>query len=69
MKFYRIDYGDWGGRFHENDQTIEWATNKREAEKIAREADDGAYKSTITEIDVPTDKDGLLGFLNRNVWR
>jgi len=69
MKFYRIDYGDWGLRFIHGEQSVEWATNKRDAERIARENDDGDYLSTINEIDVPTDKKGLLVFLNENIWR
>jgi len=69
MKFYRIDYGDWGQRFIHGEQSVEWATNKRDAERIARENNDGDYLSKINEIDVPTDKNRLLVFLNENIWR
>jgi hypothetical protein len=70
MKFYRIEYGDCEFfKLRNNEQTCEWTTTKREAEFIARQNDDGDYKSRITEIDVPTDKVGLLAFLNANVWR
>lgn len=70
MKFYRIDYGDCMCRkFDNREQTVEWATNKREAERVARENDDGDYKSRVTEIEIPMNKSGLLEFLNENIWR
>jgi len=68
MRLYRIDYGDCEGFKRRNgEQTVEWAGNRRDAERIARENHDGDYRSRISEIDVPTDKAGLIEFLNRTV--
>lgn len=68
MKLYRIDYGDCEGFKRRNGETtVEWASNLRLAERIARENHDGDYLSRITIVDVPTDKAGLLEFLNRTV--
>lgn len=68
MRLYRIDYGDCEGfRARNHETVVEWAGNKRDAERIARENHDGDYRPRITEIDVPTDKAGLIVFLNRTV--
>lgn len=70
MKFYKIIYGDCEGfKARQNIQTVEWATTKKEAEKIARENHDGDYHSTIHEIELKTDKASLLEFLNKEIWR
>lgn len=70
MILYRIDYGDCERtKFRNNEQTVEWASNLRAAERIARENDDGDYHSTITKVAVPTDKAGLIAFLNEVAWR
>lgn len=66
MKLYKIIFGDCEGRkASNNEQTIEWASSKREAEKIARENHDGDYLSTVQEVKLKTDKKSLLEFLNR----
>lgn len=68
MKLYRIDYGDCEGfKARNGETTVEWARNKRDAERIARDNNDGDYHSRITEVFVPTDKTGLIEFLNRTV--
>lgn len=68
MRLYRIDYGDCEGFKRRNrEQTVEWAGNLRDAERIARENHDGDYHSTVTAVDVPTGKAGLIEFLNRTV--
>lgn len=67
MKFYRIDYP-----VNEVEPTAvqtEWATNKREADRLARQGADGMYEANVKEVDVPTDRAGLLAFLNANIWR
>lgn len=69
MKFYKIRYGDWGRRYAPEDQIAEWTTNRKEAERIAKDNADGDYESKIFEIDIPTDKAGLLDWLNNNVYR
>lgn len=66
MRLYRIDYGDCEGFKARNGETVvEWTGTKRDAERIARDNHDGDYHSRITPIEVPTDKAGLIGFLNR----
>lgn len=68
MRLYRIDYGDCEGfKRRNNEQTVEWASNKRDAERIARENHDGDYHSRVTVVDVPADKAGLIEFLNKMV--
>lgn len=68
MRLYRIDYGDCEGfKARNNETVVEWAGNRRDAERIARENHDGDYLSHISAIDVPTDKAGLIEFLNRTV--
>lgn len=68
MRIYRIDYGDCEGMRRRNgEQTVEWAGNKRDAERIARESHDGDYLSRVTAVEVPADKAGLIEFLNRTV--
>lgn len=60
MRFYRVDW-------HESEpsaQQTEWATSRKQAERIACAAGDGE----ITEVDVPTDKGNLLAFLNEHIW-
>lgn len=62
MRFFRID---WPVR-EPTEQATDWATSKRVADKIARES--GDPDARVTEIDVPTDKDGLLAFLRKEIW-
>jgi hypothetical protein len=59
MKFYRVRYCCHDD---ESGATVDWFTTKRAAE---REHRDGGFHSTLDVIDVPTDKAGLLQFLNR----
>lgn len=67
MKFYRVEwkYED------ERDGSYDWVTTKRDAERMMRdnmaifEADEKYHK--ITEVNVPTDKAGLLEWLVENV--
>jgi hypothetical protein len=66
VKLYRIDYGDCEGfKAQNNEQTVEWTGNLRNAKRIARENHDGDYHSRISVVDVPTHKSGLIEFLNR----
>ena len=61
MKFYRVSW-------QEPEPTAgdcEWFTNKRAAEKAERDN----YDSRLTEFDVPTDRAGMLAFLNEHLWR
>jgi hypothetical protein len=61
VKFYRIDWED----DEPMAQTVDWATNQREANSIAIEEP----TSRVTVLDVPTDRLGLLKFLKETVWR
>lgn len=65
MKLYLVEYGDCEGFRRQNgEQTKEWASNKKDAARIANENHDGDYKSSVKLLDVPTDKKGLIEFLN-----
>lgn len=76
MKLYKIT--DATGEFAHKDiicfgaGTVSWAGTQSDAGKARREFE-AAYKElpaakrprvTVEEVDVPTDKKGLLGFLN-----
>lgn len=69
MKFYKVQWEYEG----ERDIFYNWTTNKRDAEQIMSdnieiyEPDEKFHK--ITVIDVPTDKEGLLKWLNNNVYK
>lgn len=57
----------WRADWHEDEptaQNCEWFTNKRDAVQCARECGGSAKL-----VNVPTDKAGLLIFLNRKLWR
>ena len=61
MKFYRAVWV-------ESEPTAgdcEWFTNKRDAEKSAREN----HRGSVKEFDVPTDRAGMLAFLTEHLWR
>lgn len=60
MKFYRAQWRE----YEPTASDCEWFTNKRDAEKSAREND-----GRVVEVDVPTDRAGLLAFLTEHVWR
>lgn len=62
MRFFRVDWPD----DEPTAQTTDWATNKRAADRLARES--GSPDARVTEIDVPTDKAGLLAFLREHIW-
>lgn len=62
MRFYRITWAD----DEPTAQTCAWATTQRAANTLAVEA---GPSSRVSEVDVPTDKAGLLQFLNTNLWR
>ena len=61
MRFYRIDWSETDPTA----QQVDWATNAQDAARIGNESAD----FSISIIDVPTDKAGLLAFLKANVWR
>lgn len=69
MKFYRVQWEYEG----ERGVYYNWTTSKHEAEQIMREnikiyePDESFHK--ITEVDVPTDKNGLLIWLMQNVYK
>ncbi len=56
MKLYRIQW------YPQDESALDrdWASTKRDANRIARESGDEAE---VVAIDVPTDKKGLLEFL------
>lgn len=60
MKFYAAV---WSGD-EPTAGNLEWFTNKRDAEREAN-----ANGGRLFSIDVPTDKKGLLAFLQDNLWR
>lgn len=67
MKLYRIEYGvtDEANR---DLVCVQWAGTQAEAKKIERELMDGdAYDIDCETIDVPTDKPGLLEWLNQHM--
>lgn len=62
MKFYRIDWTESEPTALQTD----WATTQRQANRLALDAGE---TSRVREVDVPTDKDGLLAFLKQHIWR
>jgi hypothetical protein len=64
VKFYRVNF--FG--LDPSEQTTEWATSVAAAEKIARDNRCGDYEPSVTPVEVPTDKAGLLAFLNEHIW-
>lgn len=60
MKFYRASWRDE----EPTSQNCEWFTTKRTAEKEAR-----GSRGRVVEVDVPTNRAGLLEFLNAKCWR
>lgn len=60
VRFYSIQWecDDEGAR------TVDWATNARDAARIARKS-----RGFVLEVDVPTDRKGLLNFLQQEIWR
>jgi len=63
MRFYRVNYFAMSNE----EQSTEWTTSMAAAEKIARDNRCGDYEPTIIAVDIPTDKTGLLSFLNENI--
>jgi len=61
MKFYRVDWHD----DNPTAQQTAWATTERHANRLAVEAGD---TSRVSVVDVPTDKAGLLAFLDKHLW-
>ena len=67
MKLYRVNLSDPGAG-----QVVEWFSNKRDADRRLREwqrengPDNGGHPEYIQPTEVPTDKAGLLRWLNNN---
>lgn len=63
MKLYKVEYG-----FSQKGKEligIEWVGTQLDAKKRKQELMDGvAYDIDITAVEIPTDKVGLLTFLN-----
>ena len=68
MRLYKVDYTEYIGDGHENDNVF-WAGTQKEVAAKKREIKDEDILDLeyISEIDIPTDKAGLLKWLNTNV--
>jgi hypothetical protein len=64
MKLYRVNYYS----VCNTDTATEWASSQKAADKIARDNRCGDYEATITPVEVPTDRAGLIAFLNDNIF-
>lgn len=66
MKLYRIEFGfDEGG---DSKIGVAWAGTQAEAKAKHKDLMEGDnYDIETTPVEIPTDKPGLLDWLNRNV--
>lgn len=68
MKVYRVRYQD-----RDEGGVVSWHGNMKSAREALRNANngtpDGIEPTDISHIDIPTDRIGLLSWLNRNMKR
>lgn len=68
MKLYRVNLGD-----RDIGRLVEWFGNKVDAERRLRHwqrengTDNGGFPESIEAVSVPTDKAGLIRWLNANL--
>ena len=68
MKLYRIDYAEYLGDGHESPR-VAWCGTQKEVALFKKgiKEDDDLNLEHISDVDIPTDKPGLLTWLNTNV--
>lgn len=59
MRIYCVSYDD-----HDRGTVLHWTGSRQKAERFAREA--GPSISTVIKHEIPTDKTGLVDWLNKH---